>query len=83
MPDLSNETMIHIKKGNIEYLQFRKLLEYEDKISHCYTLKGNNNDYKEVKENNYLELYNALGLDFQRLCKYNESSAFWYNRSGR
>ena len=29
MKDLSNDTMIHIKKGNIEYLQFRKLLEYK------------------------------------------------------
>ena len=30
--DLSNENIIHIKKGNTEYIQFRKLLEYKDII---------------------------------------------------
>ena len=28
--DLSNENVIHVKKGNVEYLQFRRLLEYKD-----------------------------------------------------
>ena len=37
MLDLSNENVIHIKDGDIEYLQFRKLLEYKDKINHCYS----------------------------------------------
>ena len=66
MIDLSNENMIHIKSGDIEYLQFRKLLEYKDKIVHCYTLKGNNNDYKEITNNNYEKLYNILGLNFSK-----------------
>ena len=66
MEDLSNNTMIHVKKGDIEYLQFRKLLEYNNKISHCYTLKGNNQDYRDIKESNYYMLYNALGLDFNK-----------------
>ena len=47
----------------MEYLQFRKLLEYEDKITHCYTLKGNNNNYKEVIGDNYSSLYKALNLN--------------------
>ena len=28
--DLSNENIIHIKKDNVEYIQFRKLLEYKN-----------------------------------------------------
>ena len=28
MKDLSNENIVHVKKDGIEYLQFRKLLEY-------------------------------------------------------
>lgn len=37
--NLSNENIIHIKKNNVEYIQFKKLLEYEN-IGHCYTLKS-------------------------------------------
>ena len=43
--DLSNETVIHIKKNGEEYLQFRKLLEYSDIINHAYTL-GIGKDYR-------------------------------------
>lgn len=64
MIDLSNENVTHIKKGDIEYLQFKRLLEYKDKISHCYTLRGENNDYKEITDDNYKKLYKELRLDF-------------------
>ena len=43
MQDLTNDVVIHIKKNNIEYLQFRKLLEYPELV-HCYTLSVNNFD---------------------------------------
>ncbi len=69
MQDLSNETMLHVKKGNIEYLQFRKLLEYQDKVEHCYTLKGQNNDYAKEKEDNYTALYNAMNLSKEGFTK--------------
>ena len=69
MPDLSNETMLHLKNGSIEYLQFRKLLEYSDKVVHCYTLKGNNNDYQNVINDNYEKLYKAIGLDYDGFVK--------------
>lgn len=62
--DLLNDTMIHIKENGIEYLQFKKLLEYKDKISHCYTLKGSKNDYMENKDNNYELLYKSLNLPY-------------------
>ena len=69
MIDLSNETMLHVRKGPIEYLQFRKLLEYGDKISHCYTLKGDNNNYKEIEKDNYAMLCKELELDYECLIK--------------
>ena len=69
MIDLSNDAMVHIKKGDIEYLQFKKLLEYKDRLQHCYTLKGNSKDYKEIKENNYQELYEKLELDYEGFTK--------------
>ena len=53
MKDLSNENVIHVKKENIEYIQFRKLLEHKN-IQHCFTLKpldfAGNNTYEEKKE---------------------------------
>ena len=69
MADLSNDVIIH-KKEDLEYLQFRKLLEYKE-IVHCYTLKLNNFDvagndtYEEKKElvnKNYEKLANALKI---------------------
>ena len=69
MLDLSNENVIHIKDRDIEYLQFRKLLEYKDKLNHCYTLKTNNKDYKEVNESNYREVYESLNLEYEGFTK--------------
>ena len=67
--DLSNETMIHVKDGDVEYLQFRKLLEYKDKVQHCYTLRGKNKDYAKVDNNNYKELYESLNIDYDGFTK--------------
>lgn len=41
MEDLSNENVIHVVQDDIEYIQFRKLLEYEDILRHCFTLRVN------------------------------------------
>lgn len=53
MKDLSNENIIHIKKNELEYIQFRKLLEYKN-VDHCFTLKpldfAGNASYEEKKE---------------------------------
>lgn len=65
--DLSNDNMIHIKDGNVEYLQFKKLLEYKDKVCHCYTLKGQNNNYKENDGINYKELCDSLGIEVESI----------------
>lgn len=53
MIDLSNENVIHIKQNGIEYLQFKRLLEYPN-LKHAFTLKPLNFagilDYEEKKE---------------------------------
>ena len=79
--DLSNENVIHIKNGDIEYLQFRRLLEYSDVISHCYSLGINVNfktgdsngkvpemEYRKTIEN-YKNLCDNIGLDYRNLVK--------------
>ena len=65
--NLSNENMIHIKDGDVEYLQFRRLLEYKDKIQHCYTLKTS--DYMNNDGKNYKQLYDSLNLDYNKFIQ--------------
>lgn len=70
MTDLSNENIIHKKSNGIEYLQFRKFLEYEDILTHCFTLKpldfggiGNFEANKKVFMDNYEKICNELNID--------------------
>ena len=37
--NLSNKNIVHVKTDNVEYIQFKGLLEYKN-IAHCYTLKS-------------------------------------------
>lgn len=50
MKDLSNEFVVHTKKNGIEYLQFRKLLEYSDIITHAYSL-GIDKNFRTARAN--------------------------------
>lgn len=59
--DLSNKNIIHVKKDEIEYLQFKRLLEFEN-LEHCYTLSANNVDF--VRENN-----KNLDYSYEKICK--------------
>lgn len=70
MKDLSNENIIHIKKEDIEYIQFRKLLEYKDKVKHCYTTRSDN--YEKDDGKNYKRLYDSLNLDYKKCVKIKE-----------
>ena len=36
--DLSNENVIHIRKDNVEILQFKRLLKFQN-ITHAFALK--------------------------------------------
>lgn len=70
MKDLSNENVVHIIKNRVQYLQFRKLLEYEDIIAHAYSL-GTEVNYRPIKANGQKlsenEYTNAL-KNYSKLC---------------
>ncbi len=65
MEDLSNENIIHKKENGIEYLQFRKLLDYPE-VKHCYTTKIGDIDFKTHENNDvltksYSKIFACLG----------------------
>ena len=77
MKDLSNENIIHVRKNNIEYIQFRRLLEYKN-IVHCYTLSASNfdvagndtmQDKKQTIIENYKKLSDALQIDINSIIR--------------
>lgn len=62
--DLSNEIVQHIKKDGVQFIQFKKLLLYKEKINHAYSLgldadfrttkvKKEDRDWKKITENEY------------------------------
>ena len=61
--NLSNENVIQVNKNGISYLQFKKLLEYDHILKHCFTLKpldfGSNNTF-EKNQTKYLKNYNNI-----------------------
>ena len=70
MKDLSNKNVVHITKNGIQYLQFRKLLEYKDIITHAYSL-GTNVNYRTMRANNEAlepEEYNKAVSNYKKLC---------------
>lgn len=73
MEDLSNENIIHVKENGIEYLQFKKLLQYNDRLVHCYTLKPIDLKQKTKDDENYKLICNALGLNFDNVIMPNQT----------
>lgn len=85
MKDFSNENVVHIIKDNIQYLQFRKLLEYDDIITHAYSL-GTDLNFRTAKINkqalpqkeydkaidSYKKICNSLGIDYKNIVKTNQ-----------
>ncbi|MBR2241253.1 MAG: peptidoglycan editing factor PgeF [Clostridia bacterium] len=78
MRDLSNENVIHIKKDDCEYLQFRRLLEYNDVIKHAYGLKPanfnldiDNDNYTTIET--YKKLCDCIGADYNKLIRPNQT----------
>ncbi|MCI8471146.1 MAG: peptidoglycan editing factor PgeF [Clostridia bacterium] len=68
--DLSNENVIHIQKDGVEYLQFKKLLAYQDIINHAYSL-GVDKNYRTAKVNKEKlekEAYQKAIKDYENLC---------------
>ena len=83
--NLSNENVIHVKDKDCEYLQFRKLLEYEDIITHAYSLGTNisyrtstvkkeklpKDEYEKAIES-YKSFCNSIDCDYVNLVKTNQ-----------
>lgn len=85
--DLSNENVIHVKENGIEYLQFRKLLEYKEKLTHAFTM-GVENDYRmplynsptniltfeQIEENkkSYKKICKSIGINYNDIVKTNQ-----------
>lgn len=70
MDNLSNENVIHIKRNGMEYLQFKKLLDYGDFVNHAYTL-GLNRNYRTARAGQFLpeEEYNKAISDYKDLAE--------------
>ncbi len=87
MKDLSNENVIHIVKDGVQYLQFRRLLEYSDILVHAYSLGIDKNfrtaraknaepiTKEEFKESNkdYADLCNAIEMNYIDAVKPNQA----------
>lgn len=87
MSDLSNENIIHVKKAGLEYLQFKKLLQYDDIIKHAYSLGIDKNFRtaradtanpltKEEFDNairDYKMLSDEIGIDYINIVKPNQA----------
>ena len=71
--DLSNENIIHKCENNIEYLQFRKLLEYSDKIKHCYTLKPLDFKITDKVFDNYEKICRGLDINTKNVYMPNQT----------
>lgn len=72
--DLTNDVVIHIKKDNMEYLQFRRLLEFPN-IRHAYVIKPQNFRMKDAKivADNYKKVCEELNLNINKLVKPNQT----------
>ena len=55
--DLSNENIIHVKKGDVEYLQFKELLKYSDRVQHAYSLSHYNLVMRMTKHQQIMKKY--------------------------
>lgn len=85
--DLSNENIIHVKKDGIQYIQFRRLLEFQDELAHAFTL-GTDNDFRmplynsptniltkeQINENinSYKRLCKNIGIEYNNIVKTNQ-----------
>lgn len=74
---LTNEHIIHKSGENIDYIQFKKLLEYKNIITHAYTLRNNNINYgpnlsTEEYDNNFNEICKNVKLNSNTVIRPNQ-----------
>lgn len=75
MDNFLNQNLIYNNKEGIEYIQFKKLLQYPE-ISHCYTLRSNDElnfppVYKDAEKlsSSYKKICNCLKLNDANVVK--------------
>ena len=72
--NLTNDVIVHKNEDGLDYIQFKKLLEYDDKISHAYSL-GVDVNYRTIGQNqknaikSYEKLCSTIGLNVDNLVK--------------
>ena len=85
MKDLSNENVVYQNKNGVEYLQFRKLLEYSDMVNHAYSI-GIDRNFRTARANkeslpkkeydkalnDYKALCNAIDTNYIKIVKTNQ-----------
>ena len=71
---LTNDKIIHKSGENFDNIEFRRLLEYQNILTHAYTLRnakinfGPNLSFDECSKN-YQNLCNELNLDTQKVVR--------------
>lgn len=73
---INNPEIVIIKEKDLKLIQFKKLLEYSETLSHCFTIKhfdfGSNDTYMQKKEeadNNYKSVCKLLNLDSKNIIR--------------
>ena len=72
--NLTNKEIIHTIGENLDYIQFRRLLEYKDILSHAYSLKNPKINFgpnlsKEECLNNYQSICKELNLNASNIIR--------------
>ena len=68
--NLSNENVVHIIRNGVQYLQFKKLIEYKNTITHAYSI-GIDVNYRTAKINKKIlpkQKYQRAINDYKNLC---------------
>ncbi len=73
MIDLSNDNIIHIRKDDIEYIQFKKLLEYETILKHSICFKPLDFNLSKIGEEkleeNYKKICRTLEISYKDVVR--------------
>lgn len=72
--DLSNQNIVHIKKNGQEFIQFIRLLEYSDILTHAYSV-GLDKNYRTFRSNKTplpKEEYEKNFESYKTLCDVND-----------
>lgn len=78
MKNLSNEIVLHTNKNGVQFLQFKKLLEFSDILVHAYSLGLDRNFRTSNLEQNtslkdYKDLCNEINANYINLVKPNQA----------